>query len=445
MDGDYSEIKLLVFLLLIFLEVCFYGFAAALEHVNTSELEEELEAGNKKAAVFLKAANKPERFLCALQVLGSLTAAAAGAYLLGGWIAIEGLKPAVAKGLEGIICIILLVSFGIIIPQKYAAENPKVWGYAVLQPVLAAALLLRPLVWAIMGISWFFLKITGIDLTASQDNVTEEDIMSMVNEGHEQGVLEASEAEMITNIFHLDDKKAEEIMTHRKNVVALDGMLSLKEAVRFILEECNNSRFPVYGEDMDDIIGILHMRDAIVFTERDYGDKPLREIPGLIRKACFIPESRNIHSLFQEMQSEKIHMEIVVDEYGQMAGIVTMEDILEEIVGNIMDEYDEEEEYIRFLSDGSYIINGMASLDDVEEKLEITFTEEENGGEEGHARSIEKYETINGFLISRLGRIPGEEERPAVSFGGYCFQVLKVENKMISIIKAIREAVKGPD
>ncbi len=268
-------------------------------------------------------------------------------------------------------------------------------------------------------------------MSASQENVTEEDIMSMVNEGHEQGVLEASEAEMITNIFELDDKKAEEIMTHRKNVVALDGTMSLKDAVHFILEEGYNSRFPVYGEDIDDIIGILHMRDALVFSEKQkYADMPLRDVPGLLREAHFIPESRNINTLFKEMQSQKIHMEIVIDEYGQTAGIVTMEDILEEIVGNILDEYDEEEEFIRPLEDGSYIINGMASLDELGDTLEITFDEEDEEG----------YETVNGFLISKLDRIPGEDEKPEIIYGGYRFKVLKVENKMISIVKVIKEA-----
>ena len=221
--------------------------------------------------------------------------------------------------------------------------------------------------------------------------------MSMVNEGHEQGVLEASEAEMITNIFELGDKRAEDVMTHRKNLVLLDGSMTLKEAVRFILEEGNHSRFPVYGDNTDDILGVVHLRDVMVWAEKKACENiPIREIPDLMMEAKFIPESRSVDSLFREMQSQKIHMAIVVDEYGQLSGIVTMEDILEEIVGNIQDEYDREEELIRPLGNGAFLISGMASLEDVSEALGIQFTEE---GEED-------YDTLSGLLISLLDRIP---------------------------------------
>ena len=141
-----------------------------------------------------------------------------------------------------------------------------------------------------------------------------------------------------------------------------------------------------------------------------------------------MPESRSVDSLFREMQSQKVHMVVVVDEYGQMSGIVTMEDILEEIVGNIMDEYDEEEEFIRPLEDGSFLINGLAPLEEVAQTLEIQLGEEDQ----------EAYDTLNGFLISRLDRIPGEEERPVIPFGGYDFCVERMENKRIAAVRAVR-------
>ena len=176
-------------------------------------------------------------------------------------------------------------------------------------------------------------------IRSRQENVTEEDIKDMVNEGHEQGVLESSEAEMITNIFEFNDKEAGDIMTHRKNIVALDGSMSLREAAHFVLKEAKNSRYPVYGKDLDDIIGTVHMRDVLFHAENLQESRmEIANVPGVLRPAHFIPETRNINSLFKEMQSQKIHMEIVIDEYGQTAGIVTMEDILEEIVGNILDE-----------------------------------------------------------------------------------------------------------
>ncbi|MEG0370554.1 MAG: hemolysin family protein, partial [Hungatella sp.] len=272
---------------------------------------------------------------------------------------------------------------------------------------------MMPFIWMISGLSYVVLRCAGIDMNFKGENVTEEDIMSMVNEGHEQGVLEASEAEMITNIFEFTDKEASDIMTHRKNLVVIDGEMTLKDAVTFILKEGKNSRYPVYEKDIDDIVGILHMKDALICVEnQENGDQPISRVAGLLREAHFIPETRNINSLFQEMQSQKIHMEIVVDEYGQTAGIVTMEDILEEIVGNILDEYDVDEEYVVPSGEDGYIMSGMTPLDEVAEILGIEFLEEEYG----------TYDTINGFLISKLDRIPEEDENFEVEQDGYLFK-----------------------
>ena len=189
------------------------------------------------------------------------------------------------------------------------------------------------------------------------------------------------------------------------------------------------SRFPVYGEDLDDIIGTVHIRDVLVHAENPgEAQTALRLVPGMLRSAHFIPETRNINSLFKEMQSQKIHMEIVIDEYGQTAGLVTMEDILEEIVGNILDEYDEDDQFIVRGTDGILTMSGMTPLEDAQEELGVTFPEED----------LENYDTINGLLISRLDRIPGEEEKPEVQYQGYLFSVLKVENKMIASVRVTR-------
>ena len=335
----------------------------------------------------------------------------------------------------GILLIVLLISFGIVIPKRCAAQNPEKWGYHMLPVVTFFMVPLMPFTWLINAVAFLFLKLIGIDMMSDNENVTEEDIMSMVNEGHEQGVLEAREAEMITNIFELDDKDAGDIMTHRKNLVALDGSMTLREAVNFILKEGYNSRYPVYEKDIDDITGILHMKDALIAAENgSNGMVPICEIDGLLREAHFIPETRNIDSLFKEMQSQKIHMVIVVDEYGQTAGIVTMEDILEEIVGSIMDEYDVDEEFIAQAEDGSYIISGMAPLDEVAKTLDIEFEEDD----------YDSYDTINGFLISRLDRIPQEGEQTEVEYQGYGFKILQVENKMIHTIR-VQKLVPPPD
>ncbi len=262
----------------------------------------------------------------------------------------------------------------------------------------------------------------------AEGDVTEKEIISMVNEGHEQGVLQASEAEMITNIFEFGDKEAQDIMTHRKNIIAVDGNMTLKEAVSFVIGE-NKSRYPVYDGDIDHIIGVLHYKDAVraqeAGKEKGVLEKKVRSIPGLVREAVFIPETRNIDVLFHNMQSMKTQMAVVIDEYGQTAGLVAMEDILEEIVGNIMDEYDEEEEHIEEKSENEYIIEGLTPLKELEERFQISFQEED-------------FETLNGFLISQMDKIPDEDEQFETEVEGYHFKVLSVKNNMIENVLVTR-------
>lgn len=250
----------------------------------------------------------------------------------------------------------------------------------------------------------------------------EEEIISMVNEGHEQGVLHETEAEMITNIFEFGDKEAKDIMTNRSNIVAIDKNMPLEEALDYMLNE-SKSRFPVYDENIDHIIGILHFRDAMR-AHRTLGNAslPVCGIEGLIRDAMFVPETKNIADLFRTMQKTKTQMVIVVGEYGQTLGLLAMEDILEEIVGNIMDEYDEEEAHIEETENpDEYIIKGITRLEELEEKFGMSFGEQE-------------FETLNGFLISKMDRIPEENEEFSVEADGYEFRVMSVENRMIQSV-----------
>lgn len=257
------------------------------------------------------------------------------------------------------------------------------------------------------------------------EDVTEEEIISMVNEGHEQGVLKESEAEMIHNIFEFGDKEAKDIMTHRKNIIALDGNSTFEDAISFMIEN-RNSRFPVYIDNIDNIIGVLHIKEALLNSQKQELMKtPIKDIDGLIRDVDFIPETRNINTLFKEMQSAKTHMVIVVDEYGQTAGLVAMEDILEEIVGNIFDEHDEEDVFIEKKADGSFVMNGMTPLEEVGEALDIDFEEED-------------YDTLNGLIISLIDKIPSDDEIFTVDYRNYTFEVLSVEDKMIKYVHVVR-------
>lgn len=259
------------------------------------------------------------------------------------------------------------------------------------------------------------------------DDVTEEEIKSMVNEGHEQGVLLASEAEMINNIFEFGDKEAKDIMTHRKNLIVIDGNLSYNDAVSFIIEN-SKSRYPVYLDDIDNIIGVLHIKDAFAFAQKNEVFRTsIKDIPNLIREVDFVPETLNIHTLFKMMQAKKSHMVIVVDEYGQTSGAVAMEDILEEIVGNILDEYDKEEPDIVSRKNGTYELTGLTLLDDVEETLGVEFDKEDK----------DNFDTLNGFMVSRLGHIPKAGEKGSVRIGDYLLKIMKVENKVIQTVLAI--------
>lgn len=260
----------------------------------------------------------------------------------------------------------------------------------------------------------------------SEDNEEQKDveseILSLIKEGRDRGFFAGSEGEMISNIFSYNEKKAEEIMTHRKHIVALDGEKTVEEALEFILSQ-SNSRFPIYDGDIDTVIGILHLRDAMkcYFNER-LRNVPIKNLKRYVRTVNFVPEGKRIDKLFKEMKKKKAHMVIVLDEYGQTAGLITMEDVIEEIVGNIQDEYDNEEEPIRQLADGSYLADGMTELGDLEKLLDIEFENEDFG-------------TINGFLIHSLEHIPSEEEKCEVEYSGYRFFIVSVNNNIIEKVR----------
>lgn len=250
------------------------------------------------------------------------------------------------------------------------------------------------------------------------DDVTEEEIISMVREGHEQGTILASEAELIHNVFEFDDKEVKDIMTHRKNIVSLDGNMSFIDAIEFIIDT-GKSRFPVYENDVDSIIGVLHIKDAFTFFEKnEVYRSSIKDIDGLIRPVDFIPETVNINDVFKKMQSKKSHLAMVVDEYGQISGLIAMEDILEELVGNIEDEHDEEENYIRKNDDETFIMDGMTEFSDVKEALSLPVDDD-------------AYETLNGFIISLSDKIPEEGDKTVISAYGYRFSVMSVEDKVI--------------
>ncbi|MBQ7535501.1 MAG: HlyC/CorC family transporter [Stomatobaculum sp.] len=422
------------FILFLLMETAFFGFGAAIQNINTAELERKMGEGDRKAGQILRIVNRPTPFVNSIQIMILLTGFAVGAILVPlfarpaaeRFSSLGVFAEPVSVFLVVFIAVVIMTAVGVVFPKRLAMRKPEKWAYKCLGPVRFFMAVFLPIRIPVKILSRLLMRLCGIDPDRREENVTEEDIMSMVNEGHVQGVVEADEAEMITNIFQLNDKNAADIMTHRRHVTGLDGSMLLRDAVDFLLGEGRNSRYPVYLEDIDNIIGVLNLKDAMVCSHSGrFDDQPLSKIPGLLREAHFIPETRTLDNLFQEMQSRKVHMMIVVDEYGQTSGIVTMEDILEEIVGNIVDEYDNEEEMITALPDGSFIMRGLTPLEDAADAAGIPFTEEEK----------DEFDTLNGFLISKADRIPADGERFTVRAHGYEFRILNVQMKMIRSVK----------
>lgn len=231
--------------------------------------------------------------------------------------------------------------------------------------------------------------------------------------------------EVAQNISRFAEKDAKDIMTHRRNIVAVDGEKTLEEAADFMMENVY-SRVPVYEEDIDNLIGILHIRDLMkCYMEEKNRGKKLVSLKEYIHEAAYVPETKSIESLFWEMQSSKTHMTVILDEYAMTSGIVTMEDILEELVGDIFDEYDTVSQEILKNADGTYLVSGLVALEDLEEVLEISF-----GSDEAF-----DFDTLNGFLVDQLEHIPSEDEHSVIDYKGYRFSVQKVEDNIIRTVK----------
>lgn len=451
MDDSGPTAGILMFLVFLLVDIFFYGFGTASADLNLKDIEKKAEDEKDKKAIRLsKIINNPAVYVNTVQLVVTLVNVLVGTVYVRSWshsltealqtLAEKQLKQAnipmdaievVSLILTMFLVLYIILTFGVLLPKKIAVRIPEKWAYACINPIYFLTGLLRPLTGLVSITANGILFLLGMRDKVDENDVTEEEIINMVNEGHEQGLIQASEAEMISNIFEYGEKEAQDIMTHRKNVVAIDCETTLKDAIDFMIAE-KNSRYPVYEENIDHIIGILHLKDAMRVPNRsEKGHIPVKEIDGLLREPYFVPQTKNIDELFKEMQSKKVQMVIVVDEYGQTDGLVAMEDILEEIVGNILDEYDEDKEYIEDKGNDEYIMEGKTPLEDLEEHFGIDFDNEE-------------FETLNGFLISKLDRIPEQDEDFDVDYQGYNFKILSVENKMIQsvLVTKLPEAVE---
>lgn len=427
MDDGYASWCIILVIVGFVIEFIYHGMLSALEALNEASLEREAsEEDSSEAKELLVLLEKRRR----IRISRMTWTVVIG--LLWGMVIVPGVQRGFMQlGLTGpqtiaaicggmIVLVILFVSIAHLVPRWIAARSPEKWAMGLKGLTSVLSVPVWPITWTAQGIATILVKLFGVDPDA-EEIVTEEEIVSMVNEGQEQGLIEANEAEMINNIIEFGDKEAGDIMTHRTNIVSVPSDMTLESAVVFLLE-AGYSRVPVFEDELDNVIGFLNLKDAVMVA-RDISlkDKRISEVEGLLRDIRFIPETRNVSDLFKTMQAEKIHIVMVVDEYGQIDGLITMEDILEEIVGNILDEYDDEEKYVTHLENG-YLLRGLTPLKEVEETLGLDLDDEQ-------------FETLNGLLISLLARIPGEDEKPELDYEGYHFAVQKVENKMIHTVK----------
>lgn len=443
-DGGASAFSVILFLALLFIEAILTGFNKAIHLMNEKEIERKAgEEKDKKSILLNKIIVRATIYVNSIQMLITLIELIMGCFFLPRWTVfftkrltrlsfMSGVDELLIKWIALIIatfCLMyILLTFGILFPKKLAQKYPDAWAYRFIRYIQFLRTALYPLTGIVAISANAFLRLLGFRNSDEQNEVTEEEIISMVNEGHELGVLEAGEVEMITNIFEFGDKEASDIMTHRNNITAIDSQMPFKEALNFMLKE-SNSRYPVFEENLDHIIGVLYLKDAMrIHTSDESLNQAVGSIEGLIREAVFVPETKNIDDLFRSMQSEKNQMVIVMDEYGQTSGLVTMEDILEEIVGNIMDEYDPEENHIEEKGENEYVIEGMTKLEDLEERFDMNFGDTE-------------FETLNGFIISKLDRIPDEGEETEIEIDGYNFKIVKVEKNVIQSVLVTKVAV----
>lgn len=423
---------MIIILLLIFFNAIIVGTKNAINNVSENRVKRKAENGHSNAKKLLKIIDKPSRYLTVMELIQSFISVIIGmtffSYFLprieasivnSGWIINISILRPIYYTLFTILLVYITVLFGIILPRRFATKHAEVIALHSIGFIRFLGFVFYPIAGLLEMLLNIILRIFGIKPFDLTDNVTEEEIISMVNEGQEQGVLNAGEVEMISNIIELGDKEAQDIMTPKRRILAVNAEMNLEEALRFMISE-NYSRYPLYEDNRDNIIGILHMKDVInAYISEDFKNKPLCEIA---REPYFVPDTMNINILFQDMQLKNIHLAIVIDEYGQTAGLVALEDFLEEIVGNIKDEYDEEESMVLSMDESGVIVKGAISLEELEDELDIKLHNED-------------YDTLNGLLISLLDRIPADGEQATLTYQGYQFEVMDTKNKMTQQVR----------
>lgn len=413
MDPD-SIWQVVIFLILLALSAFFSLSETALTSLNKIRIKRLIEENVKGADMIHRLLEEPNKIIGAILVGNNLANIAAAVLVTA--VAKEYFHKAGIGIAIGVTAILILI-FGEAIPKSLAAQYPEQISLRIVKIISFLNLLLSPIVSLLTWITNGLLHLFGISVDKEQPYVTTDELKTMVDVIHEEGVLEVEEKEMIHNVFEFADEQVKDIMTPRTDMVSVEIGASYQEVLELFKKE-QFSRMPVYQESTDNIVGILHVKDLIAFnsSEEEF------DISKLMRETYFTYEYKKISDLFDEMRKNRASMAIVLDEYGGTAGIVTMEDLVEEIVGDIEDEYDEADEQIQVIRENEFIVDGSAKIDLVNEMIGV------------HIES-EDFDSIGGFVIGEIGRFPAPKE--TIEYNNIKFIIESIDRNRIKKLRVV--------
>ncbi len=406
-------------ILVVSLILCATASAAetALTSISRIKLRNLVEEGDVQAAEIENLLDNPNVFLSTILVINSVAVIVASSMAT---VLALRFSETLGELISTVLISLVVLIFCEITPKTAAVQNPIRWARVLVRPVRNAAWLLRPIVWSLSAVTNFFVRLIGGQIKHRGPFVTEEELRLLVSVGEEEGVLEEEETEMIHSIFEFADTTVREVMVPRIDMVTLEADATVDEAVDLALQ-AGFSRIPVYKESIDDIIGVLYTKDMLKQLREDHNTLPVRD---LVRPAYFVPETKKLDDLLREIRQKRVHMVIVVDEYGSVAGLVTIEDLVEEIVGDIQDEYDREEKLYEKVSENEYIFDAKINIDEFNELMD---TKLDNTG----------YETLGGFLYAQLDKIPVVGD--TIKFNNLTFTVLTTRGRRITQVRVVRD------
>lgn len=429
--------QLIVLLILILLNAFFAASEIAFISLNDAKIEKQAKAGNKKAKQIEKMLREPSKFLSTIQIGITLAGFLSSAFASDAFAErlaplLYNIMPFISLGIWKSISIILItiilsfftIVFGELVPKRLAMKHYEKISFATIGVIRIISLVTAPFVKLLTVITNAISKIFGVGEN-EEESVTEEEIKMMVDQGEEKGTIQEEEKELINKVFEFNDITVSEIMRHRKDIFAVDINISGDELMHELSkEEYRYSRIPVYDETIDEIKGVLYVKDIL----KNIGKKSFK-VKNIVKDAYFVSQTRLINEVFKELQRNKKQIAIIVDEYGGTAGLITMEDIIEELFGEIYDEYDEEETEFEKIDENTYMLAGNMAIYDVNKILNAEIPEGD-------------YDTISGFLQEQLGRIPEDEETPVVETKRVTYKIEECEDKRILKIKACKNNIE---